>query len=93
MTYLFFIQKQSSQKCCPIQNLSSFQSFELKQSKDKELIYKDILFNIETSLSDLIKRDQENERFNLGETIDYKQALFNLKTSLDEYKRIYKLKF
>ena len=68
-------------------------SFELKQSKDKELIYKDILFNIETSLSDLIKRDQENERFNLGETIDHKQALFNLKTSLDEYKRIYKLKF
>ena len=29
---LFFIQKQSSQKCSPIQNLSSFQSFELKQS-------------------------------------------------------------
>lgn len=68
-------------------------SFELKQSKDKELIYKDILFNIETSLSDLIKREQENERFNLGETIDHKQALFNLKASLDEYKRIYKLRF
>jgi hypothetical protein len=68
-------------------------SFELKQSKDKELIYKDILFNIETSLSDLIKREQENERFNLNETIDHKQALFNLKASLDEYKRIYKLRF
>lgn len=68
-------------------------SFELKQSKDKELIYKDILFNIETSLSDLIKREQENERFNLGETIDHKQALLNLKSSLDEYKRIYKLRF
>lgn len=68
-------------------------SFELKQSKDKELIYKDILFNIETSLGDLIKREQENERFNLGETIDHKQALLNLKSSLDEYKRIYKLRF
>ena len=68
-------------------------SFELKQSKDKELIYKDILFNIETSLSDLIKREQENERFNLGETIDHKQALLNLKSSLDEYKKIYKLRF
>ncbi len=68
-------------------------SFELKQSKDKELIYKDILFNIETSLSDLIKREQENERFNLNETIDHKQALVNLKASLDGYKRIYKLRF
>ena len=68
-------------------------SFELKSSKDKQLIYKDILFNIETSLSDLFKREQENERFNLGETIDYKQALLNLKASLDEYKKIYKLNF
>jgi hypothetical protein len=68
-------------------------TFDLKKSKDKELIYKDILFNIETSLCDLIKREQENERFSLGETIDYKQALLNLKASLDEYKRIYKLRF
>lgn len=68
-------------------------SFDLKQSKDKELIYKDILSNIESSLSDLIKREKENERFNFGEIIDYKEALFNLKTSLDEYKRIYNLKF
>jgi hypothetical protein len=67
-------------------------SFDLKQSKDKELIYKDILFNIETSLVDLIKHEQDNERFNLGETIDHKQALLNLKASLDEYKRIYKLR-
>ena len=68
-------------------------SFEIKQSKDKELIYKDILFNIESSLNDLIKRDHENDRFNLGESIDHKQAMLNLKASLDEYKRIYKLKF
>jgi len=68
-------------------------TIDLKKSKDKELIYKDILFNIETSLGDLIKREQENERFNLGETIDHKQALLNLKASLDEYKRIYKLRF
>ena len=68
-------------------------TIDLKKSKDKELIYKDILFNIETSLGDLIKREQENERFSLGETIDHKQALLNLKASLDEYKRIYKLRF
>lgn len=68
-------------------------SIDLKKSKDKELIYKDILFNIESSLNDLIKRDQENDRFNLGESIDHKQAMLNLKASLDEYKRIYKLRF
>lgn len=67
--------------------------FDLKQSKDKEIIYKDILFNIELSLNELIKRDQENERFNLGEVIDYKEAVINLKKSLDEYKRVYKLRF
>ncbi len=68
-------------------------SFDLKRAKDKELIYKDILSNIESSLSDLIKREKENERFNLGETIDYKEALLNLKASLNEYKRIYNLNF
>jgi hypothetical protein len=68
-------------------------TIDLKKSKDKELIYKDILFNIETSLGDLIKQEQENERFNLGEAIDHKQALLNLKASLNEYKRIYKLNF
>jgi hypothetical protein len=68
-------------------------SFDLKQSKDKEFIYKDILSNIESSLSDLIKREKENERFNFGEIIDYKEALLNLKASLDEYKRIYNLRF
>jgi hypothetical protein len=68
-------------------------SIDLKKSKDKELIYKDLLFNIESSLNDLIKRDQENDRFNLGESIDHKQAMLNLKASLDEYKRIYKLRF
>ena len=68
-------------------------TIDLKKSKDKELIYKDILFNIETSLVDLIKLEQDNERFNLGETVDHKQALLNLIASMDEYKRIYKLNF
>ena len=68
-------------------------SFDLKKSKDKELIYKDILFNIETSLNDLIKKEQDNERFKFNDVIDYKEALFNLKKSLDKYKYLYKLKF
>ena len=66
-------------------------SFDLKKSKDKELIYKDILFNIETSLNDLIKKEQDNERFKFNDVIDYKEALFNLKKSLDQYKYLYKL--
>jgi hypothetical protein len=68
-------------------------SFDLKKSKDKELIYKDILFNIETSLNVLIKKEEENERFKFNDVIDYKEALFNLKKSLDQYKYLYKLKF
>jgi len=67
--------------------------FDLKKSKDKEIIYKDILFNIELSLNELFKREQENERFSLGENIDYKETVVNLKKSLDEYKRVYKLIF
>jgi hypothetical protein len=41
--------------------------FDLKKAKDKEMIYLDILSNIDNSLRVLFKREQENERFNLGE--------------------------
>lgn len=67
--------------------------FDLKKSKDKELIYLDILSNIDLSIKDLIKREKENERFNLGEVTDYKEAVVNLKNALDEYKRVYKIIF
>jgi len=67
--------------------------FELKQSKDKELIYLDILNNIQTGLDDLFQREHENERFHLDENIDYREALVNLKKSLQEYKRVYKVNF
>lgn len=67
--------------------------FDLKKSKDKELIYLDILSNIDLSIRDLMKREKENERFNLGEVTDYKEAVVNLKNALDEYKRVYKINF
>lgn len=67
--------------------------FDLKKSKDKELIYLDILSNIDLSIRDLIKREKENERFNLGEVTNYKEAVVNLKNALDEYKRVYKINF
>ena len=66
--------------------------FQLQKSKDKEMIYLDILSNIDTSLKVLFKREQENERFNLGDEVDYRECIVNLKSSLDEYKRVYKLR-
>ena len=67
--------------------------FDLKRSRDKELIYLDILSNIDLSIKELINREKENERFNLGETIDYKEAVVNLQNALNEYKRVYKINF
>jgi len=67
--------------------------FELKQSKDKELIYLDILNNIQTGLDDLFQREHENDRFHLDENIDYRDALINLNKSLQEYKRVYRVNF
>ena len=66
--------------------------FQLQKSKDKEMIYLDILSNIDTSLKVLFKREQENERFNLGDEVDYRECVVNLKSSLDKYKRVYKLR-
>jgi hypothetical protein len=67
--------------------------FALKESKDKELIYLDILNNIDSSLIDLFKREKENERLNFNETIDYRDCLVGLQKSLREYKRVYNVNF
>lgn len=66
--------------------------FQLQKSKNKEMIYLDILSNIDTSLKVLFKREQENERFNLGDDVNYRECVINLKSALDEYKRVYKLR-
>ncbi len=67
--------------------------FDLKESKDKQLIYLDILNNIQTGIDDLFQREHENERFHFNENIDYREALINLNKSLQEYKRVYKVNF
>jgi hypothetical protein len=66
--------------------------FDLKKSKDKELIYLDILSNIDNSLKVLFKREEENERFDLGDDVNYRECIVNLKNALDNYKEIYKLR-
>ena len=66
--------------------------FDLKKSKDKELIYLDILSNIDNSLKVLFKREEENERFDLGDDVNYRECIVNLKNALDDYKEIYKLR-
>jgi UTP-glucose-1-phosphate uridylyltransferase len=66
--------------------------YQLKKSKDKEMVYLDILSNIDSALKTLFKREEENERFELGDVIDYRENIMNLQNSLNEYKKIYKLK-
>jgi hypothetical protein len=66
--------------------------YQLKKSKDKEMIYLDILSNIYSALKTLFKREEENKRFNLGDVVNYRENIVNLKNSLDEYIRIYKLR-
>ena len=67
--------------------------YQLKKSKDKELIYKEILSDVDHSIKTLFKRESENDRFGLGETFNYRENMLNLKSALDEFKRIYNLRF
>ena len=69
--------------------ISEFNS-ELKYCREKELIYQEILSEINNSLIELLKREEENTRFRFDEKIDYRQYVVNLKRDLDEYKRIYR---
>jgi UTP-glucose-1-phosphate uridylyltransferase len=65
--------------------------YQLKKSKDKEMVYLDILSNIDSGLKTLFKREEENKRFDMGDVIDYRENVVNLQNSLNEYKKIYKL--
>ena len=65
--------------------------YQLKKSKDKEMVYLDILSNIDSGLKTLFKREEENKRFDMGDVIDYRENILNLQNSLNEYKKIYNL--
>lgn len=62
----------------------------LKNHRDKERIYQEILSDINNSIIELFKREEENIRFNLGEETDYRQCMIGMKEYLDNIKREYK---
>ena len=62
----------------------------LRRTVDRELIYKGILTEINDSISSMLKRDDENERFRFDEKIDFKIFVKNIKDDLDKYRKIYK---
>lgn len=66
--------------------------FQLKESKDKEMKYLAILQDIDRSLKDVFKREEENKRFNLGEIFNFRESCVNLQNYINDCKRIYKLK-
>jgi hypothetical protein len=63
---------------------------ELRKVIDRELIYKEILTEIGESISLIIERDKENERFLFDDKIDFKLFVINVKEDLKNYRRIYK---
>jgi len=67
--------------------------FELEGTRDRMMIYSEILSNIELSIDELTRREEENERFHFNEQIDYRECIINLKKHLNEYKRVYSVNF
>lgn len=62
----------------------------LKNHRDKERIYQEILSDINNSIIELFKREEENKRFNMGEETDYRQCMIGMKEYMDNIKREYK---
>jgi hypothetical protein len=62
----------------------------LRRVTDRELIYKEILTEISESISLIIERDKENERFRFEDKINFKLFVINVKEDLKNYRRIYK---
>jgi len=63
---------------------------QLKEHRDKERIYQEILSDINNSLIELFKREEENIRFNFGEETDYRGSLIGMKEYLDKIKTVYR---
>ena len=52
---------------------------ELRKVTDRELIYKEILTEVSESISSMLNRDDENERFRFDEKINFKLFVENIK--------------
>lgn len=65
--------------------------FENKELKYQKNLFLDFLQNIKISLSDLKKREEENERFRFDEVIDYKECVHNLDETIKEFQRVNKI--
>jgi hypothetical protein len=63
---------------------------QVKEHRDKERIYQEILSDINNSLIELFKREEENIRFNFGEETDYRGSLIGMKEYLDNIKSVYR---
>jgi hypothetical protein len=63
---------------------------QLKNHRDKERIYQEILSDINNSIIEIFKREEENIRFNLGEKTDYRQCMIGMKEYLDNIKSSYR---
>lgn len=77
----------------PIKDENIELRFQLKESRDKENVYLDMLVTIDESLKVFFKEEEENERFSFNDEIDYRECIVNLKKSLDEYKKVNKLRY
>ena len=62
----------------------------LQEHVDRERIYQEILSDINTSIMDILKREEENKRFNFDEVIDHRRFMVNMKEYLDNIKREYR---
>ena len=63
---------------------------ELRRTIDREVIYKEILSEINNSVNEVIGRDEENIRFKFDEVVDFKGFVHNMKDVILEYRRIYR---
>ena len=67
--------------------------YQLKTSKDREVLYKELLSEINDSLNEIFKQEQEIERFGFDEKIDHRECMVNLKKTFQEFRRINRIDF
>ena len=67
--------------------------YQLKTSKDREVLYKELLSEIDDSLNEIFKQEHEIDRFGFDEKIDYRECMVNLKKTFQEFRRINRIYF